>query len=872
MRTSHLIYCFLFCALNSFSQFQETFSDGDFSSNPTWAGNDDHFIVNSDFELQLNAPAAGSSMLYSAVQVPDSTLWDIYFRMEFAPSNSNQLRIYLQADNADFLVGNGYFLEIGETGSEDAINFYRQDGGSAFLIASTTLASVADDPAEARLKISRTKDGIWNLAADYSNGFNFESEFNITDATYLGGNNLFFGFYCKYTSTRTDKFFFDDLNIAPLIPDETAPELLNAEAISSMELEVTFNEPLDETSANNPLNYNIDNSIGNPLSASLDMADPTKVYLTLNNLLESGNTYNLTTDLITDLVGNESETQTVSFDYFELEGVILYDILINEIMADPNPTVALPNVEYIELYNRSQKVINLEGFGFSSGSTPQLFDDFLFQPGSYLIVCDDSDVDSLSSFGEVLALSSFPALTNSGDDLTLTDPTGAIIHHVSYSIEWYKDISKEEGGWSLELINPLNPCEGAANWRAANNLIGGSPGRENSVLDSQLDEKMPDLIRVVTNASTPFSLQLFFSESLDKVSAEQVANYHITNDITVSNATLLAPSNNAVTLQLGNALTTGIIYEITIASELTDCNGNAVGLMNSLQFGLPESIEPGDIIINEILFDPYVGGSDFVEIYNRSGKVFNLSDLFIGNIQENIDTSIVPVTASVLLFPGAYAVLTNAPTNIQANYFAQNPNGLIRNSLPGFNNNFGNVTLFKNEGGNVIIIDAFDYSADFHYALLDDEEGVSLERIHPSAASNDPNSWHSAAATVGFATPTYQNSQLINPQQEINNIFDIPVKTFSPDGDGFQDFLLINYEVDQTGYTANIRIFDAAGREVKNLISNELLATNGTFQWQGETDEGRKARIGIYIVWIELFTPDGTVKEFKETCVVAGRF
>jgi len=58
---------------------------------------------------------------------------------------------------------------------------------------------------------------------------------------------------------------------------------------------------------------------------------------------------------------------------------------------------------------------------------------------------------------------------------------------------------------------------------------------------------------------------------------------------------------------------------------------------------------------------------------------------------------------------------------------------------------------------------------------------------------------------------------------------------------------------------------------VKTLANNELLGSEGFLRWDGDTDDGQKARIGIYIVALQLFNPDGTVKEFKKTCVVAGK-
>ncbi|MEK7254937.1 MAG: lamin tail domain-containing protein, partial [Bacteroidota bacterium] len=530
MKICHLFLFALVFPLRLAAQFHDDFSDGDLTNNPTWQGDLSHFQVNANFECQLNAPAAGASSLFAPIFLQDSATWEFFFRLEFDPSAANRLRIYLQSDALNLPSGNGYFLSIGEDGGDDAVKFYRQDGGNETLLGTATTGAVATSPA-VRMQVKKDALGTWTLAADYSGGSNFSQEMQVQDATWLWGA-WFFGFQCQYTATRKDKFFFDDVT-APLAPDTQAPAALSAEAVSATEVDVIFNEPLDPATISAVQNYQVSNGVGEPSEAILDVADATLIHLTLAMPLTSGENYSLTISGFADLSGNLSQPQTLPFSFFEIEPAAEFDLLINEIMADPSPPVALPEVEFLEIFNRSGKVIDLAGFQLSSGGVPQIFPSHLLQPGKFVLVCDDSDVDSLAVFGETIGLPTFPALSNAGDEITLADPSGKVIHHLEFALDWYKNTTKNDGGWTLELINPLAPCEGESNWRASENLLGGTPGQSNSVLDEQPDEKSPDLVRVFASAAQPAEIQLFFSENLDRVKAENAANYQISGGVNV---------------------------------------------------------------------------------------------------------------------------------------------------------------------------------------------------------------------------------------------------------------------------------------------------------------------------------------------------
>lgn len=866
------------------AQFQDDFSDGDFTNNPTWMGETDKFRVNEDGELQLNdsVTSAGTQIL-AAVNTADSTTWEFLIRQDFSASGSNFSEVYLSS-NVNDLTGdvNGYLVKMGGiSGSDDAIELRRQSGNTQEVLISGTTGAAAAEPLIARVRVERDNAANWTLSVDYTGGTDYQLEGIATDDTFSMGS--FFGLVAHYTSTRADKIYLDDVFVAPLFVDVFPPELVSALPTTPTTVDLVLNEELEENTANTAANYSISGGL-TVIAAELDALNSSLVHLTLNNNLSNGETYTVTVNNVTDLNGNAINNATADFSYFVFDEVKNFDLIINEFMADPTDadgeTLGLPNAEFVEIYNRSEKTINLEGIEFASGSNPQLLPNYVMTPGDYVIICDNEFVGEFLVYGATIGVGSFPALSNGGDEIMLTSPEGLIIDAIEYNTNWYQNSSKSDGGWTLERIRPNFPCDASANnWRASENGNGGTPGRENSIVDNTVDDQSPDLQRIFPINET--QLRLFFDEALDENTVFDLNNYQV-DGLTVSGAELEAPFYTTLKISFSTPMQVNTIYTITIDNNVEDCVGNKIGVFNTARFALPESLDTMDIVLNEILFDPVSGGSDFVELYNRSSKNLNIGDLIIANRDEEGELDVTrPISINYLLFPGEYVVLTENALQLQNTYLEdvadqkiQLARTFIETDLPTFPNEEGEVVIYIPGILEETIIDEFAYTDDFHYALLDDEEGVSLERINPDARTQDASNWHSASAKVFFGTPGYQNSQFIGATTapSTNNVFDIPNATFSPDGDGFEDFLLVNYLNDKPGYTANIRVFDANGRLVKDLAKNELLAVQGSIKWDGVTDEQIKARIGIYVLWIELFHPDGDIQHFKESVVVATQF
>ncbi|HYG53270.1 MAG TPA: lamin tail domain-containing protein, partial [Flavobacteriales bacterium] len=401
---------------------------------------------------------------------------------------------------------------------------------------------------------------------------------------------------------------------------------------------------------------------------------------------------------------------------------------------------------------------------------------------------------------------------------------------------------------------------------ASNDPAGGTPGAVNSIYSTVPDVTAPQIIS--SNLLSNTQLSLTFSEAID-TSATASFLFTVTGGVSVSSFSVTSPGLTGVIVNFTPAIDSGILYTLT-ATHITDCEGNGSGTSSTTNFILAFGSLTGEVVINEVLFNPTSGVSDFVEIYNNSSKVINLKNWSFANIDDDTVAGHKIVSAiDMLLQPGEYYAFTTDKAALTEYYTQSMVNRVVEvPSLPSYDNDSGTVILISS---NNVMIDRFSYTEDMQFPLLNSVEGVSLERMDFNRATNDAGNWHSAAEQVGFATPGYQNSQF-SPNPEGDDELSLSTEIFSPDNDGYQDVINFNYEFTETGYVGNATLYDAKGREIRKLVRNELLSNKGTFTWNGITDKNEKAQVGIYVVYFEYFNLAGTVKKIKKSFVLAAKF
>lgn len=842
------------------AQFTDDFSDGDFTNNPAWDGDVADFIVNASQQLQLNNTVAGTSQLRSANLMPtlDDMEWRVRVKQTFAGSGSNYGRVYIVSDQAD-LNGplNGYYLQFGEAGSNDAIELFEQTGTTSVSVCRGTEAQIANS-FDVGVEVKRDAAGNWQLLVDPAGGTSYALQASGTSNAHH--TSAFIGVRCTYTASNANKFFFDDFYAGPIILDTTPPTIVSVTATGADNVDVLWNEPLNPAAIGG---YDILPFIG-ASAATLDGTNPALVHLAPAVPLSENTLYSLHVSSAEDLAGNEAPSSVTDFMWTVLAQPQPGEVVINEIMPDPTPVVQLPDAEYVELFNNTtDRVFDLAGWTFSTWSTQATLPAYQLLPGEYVVFVNNGKVADFAGIADVQGWSlSNTALLNAGTTLTLTAPGGTVIDQVTYSDAWYNDPVKKDGGWSLERKDPFTPCSDARNWTASTDPRGGTPGEQNSVFEPLVDNEPPALLMAyVMDEAT---VDLLFNEMMDGASLMN-GTYTFEPALGIDSRELIAPER--IRLHLNGTLIEGQLYTVTV-SDVSDCPGNPIGSQNTVSFALPEPLAKGDVVINEVLYDPRGSGSDFVELYNRSQKVVSLEGLQLANVTNGAVANARTITTDpYLLLPGEYVAIASDVANVLMNYPLGHADRMLQMALPNYNNGSGTV-VFLGQAGNTL--DWFAYSDALHFPLLKSVDGVSLERVDPDRPTDDPTNWHSAAAEVNFATPGYRNSQYA-PAPEPRGSITIDPAIFSPDNDGHQDLLTITYEFDEPGFVGTMKVFDLAGREVQTLMNNVLLGTSGSVSWDGMMDTNELARIGPYVIYMEAYDLDGNVEKFRKTVVLAHR-
>ena len=643
--------------------------------------------------------------------------------------------------------------------------------------------------------------------------------------------------------------------------DKTPPELVNVIPLEENKILLVFSEPLDPVYAGITSLY----SIGDNHPVNLIFQDnDTQFILTWGFDFQPGKTYTLVIEKSADLNGNFSENLVFDFQYAPAPQLAFKGIVINEVMAAPRAGNSLPNTEYVELYNTGDRPIYLGGLQLANSRRETTLPSAVLDPKSYIILVPRARTHEFEKHGKVIGLTNWPTLLNSADQVKLIDVNGSVIDSLNYSTSSYGGSTFAQGGYSLEIANPYLVCYLPTNLKTSQDEKRGTPGKVNSVYEATPDLSAPKFLNSRWLGDNKVKL------SFSKILGQNIQNieWSFSPNLTVLSSYIGANPSD-ILLEFAENLIEGVKYHVFI-KNLRDCSGNLLDENEKVWMVVPSTALEGDLIINEVLFNPRTSAPKFVEIYNRSEKFINLKDWKLANLNSNgeIANRRILFNEDFIMEPFSFLVFTTDAEKLKQEYPRSNASRFVSySSLPSYPISSGHV-LFLNPEEN--IEERFSYSGRMHHPLLKETRGVSLERISASAPIDDPNNWQSASASEGYATPGYRNSQVFDGQEEFG--IEIHPKVFAPDMPGQSAFVTISYKMNQPGKNASMRIYSIAGNLIREICQNAIWGSEGFYLWDGTDISGRKVRPGHYIIWIELFDLEGNVSQIKKTVVVGTFF
>jgi hypothetical protein len=365
----------------------------------------------------------------------------------------------------------------------------------------------------------------------------------------------------------------------------------------------------------------------------------------------------------------------------------------------------------------------------------------------------------------------------------------------------------------------------------------------------------------------PSQLILLFSEAMDISHAA----FTVDQGMNSPSSHTISEDKTLITLLFDTDFEHGKLYTLQ-TTGLTDLAGNVL-IQPTRTLGISEPVGINDLVINEVLFDSPDSCAEYLEIYNRSDKLLDVSGLVYTTRKADgsLNTgNVLPPETNML--PDSYLALSSDAEKVRDYFACPDGSNLMSVAWNTLNNEAATLVL-ANEARDTIY-DELTYSVKWHHSLIKNQKGVALERINPQLPTQSPASWHSAASEVNYGTPGYKNSQYreLDPTAKVEKVVWTEPESFSPDNDGVDDVCFIRYKTDAAGYVANAVILNAVGVKVYQLASNILLSTEGFLTWDGKTDKGTNANVGIYVLYFEMFnTNTGNRKQLKMPIVVSSR-
>lgn len=776
-----------------------------------WKGDIQSFYSDGDWLISDHQQIYDDFGIYSLNSRSDSSLeLALRTKLNMNTSSVNYLTVGWYADSSRI---DGLFLEIG--GSKDRIELFYKTGSTSRSIVKSADKITERSDLEIHLIITPQKSTLRISSPDFA-----EAELDIPE--YISPKNLPVLDLHIHQSTAgfIGKHAIDYIYSGPVLHDTIAPELADVNLVDLNQIHLTFSEPILSSL------IHIEVSAGKEtLSVSIDSTAPG--IIAVKGDFVSNLSLSISISSACDLQSNCTDTQFVFTPLFH-QPPEYGDIVISEFLVDPSPPVYLPETEFIELYNRSDKVFLLSKLYFADDKDTISLPHHFLLPGSYMVFTRDTSSLRTSHKLEV----DLPSLNNDHELLQVLDSNFSVIHRLEYDHTWYDDEEKSQGGWTLEMITPELFCNQGDNYRSSISPNGGTPGYQNSVTEIRSDFSPPHFVGIGAGSDSK-QWGIHFDEFLSKSEIPVVSS---TSDIGVKN---VLSNWSSLEIELVSPPVSGSIYQISV-DKISDCYGNDTSLR--ISFGIPDTPEPGDVIINEVLFQAD-RSAEFVELKNISNKLLDASLLNIQlkkDVNETWEAPAAITPNSLLFFPGQILCVTKDKTSLIRHFgpFCDPERIIESSSFPNLPSDRGSISFSLRS---LAKLDSMTYSSDLHYPYLSSSYDVSLEKFG--------NLWLSGSSSKRFGSPGKENTRQYGPNEHPETL-KISSDPFSPNNDGLHDILTIEFTTTKP-CSYNMTVANMSGRPIRDLVKDGYTSTVAREIWDGLDSQGRLVPSGIYVIHLQ---------------------
>lgn len=642
--------------------------------------------------------------------------------------------------------------------------------------------------------------------------------------------------------------------------------LVQAEITSDRTIDLLFTRPVHKSSTRTS-----DFSLNQTLTPSTIQIDSSRIELRFNDELPSGE-ITIAVNPIKSEEGWQLPTGS-SISTYRFGEATTGDVVINEFLYRRAPP---EDIQFVELYNTTDTPLDMGGWSLiTDRGSAEIPNGIALKPGGYFLLTDGPS--GFEATGNAIVLQDFVPLRTTGDAIILKDKQKLTLDSLMYEPEW----GGNTAGISLERKDPHAISPDPSNWASANSDIRSSPLQINSRF--QPDTFPPELLFAKLLPLKNVVL-VRFSEFINPDDPPNIT----LNSQNVSLKEIDGIKRNELIID-ASEFESQLRNEILLAvDQAADYQGN---ISTKMQLPVAQPIIPGDLVFNEIMFDPLDSDfdqipnqSDYVELFNRRSFAISLEGIFLHDQPDEKGEirAMSPISSQSKWIPGTGFALIypeNEPVAVDSSRIGRffslskaiTPHALqIDRSTLSLPLSGREIYLSDSLGS---VIDRMHYNEQWHNPNLIDTKGIALERINPEGETANKSNWGSSTVPAG-GTPSLINSLFQTPEAltEMNTL-EVTPNPFSPDADGHEDRLFINYLFEDPNYMLRVRIFDRYGRHVRSLAHSHHAGFEGSLTWDGRHDDGVTGRIGIYIIHIEAFNSStGDKKQFKKVAVLARQF